>query len=457
MHGNNFLKSAMEQITEGVGVPSVDQNVSVISPDNNYEVDHGAALAAAQAQNSELQQELIETDEQNSDLVADRVTENIDNIEAAVEALQELGHVVSGALRAGTINAHANAGFAMALESICNSVYIRDASSVAALEANAVMHYDGAGDDPKAAEQAKGKGIFSTIREKIKQIWAGLVQMVRRVMANLDNAKFYQYMMREAADLGRNLALVDSLLKSNYRGKVKDEGLIKTIGVSQGDDVSKMMVSSAKVIQATMHYVVDYERMASGALRSVEDAPSETVREGVQNAVWKLSGELAKAITAGAGADDNAKQIESTKLVGGIVLQLNREKREGAIAKIDLSYRVSDINPVAEIDTMSQADLNSLHSTIESIKKFSQGEGNVLSDVKKAVERLKPTVPSAWMNVDNIDDVQRYASAALGYIAKHTVQLNSVVMRVLYMRWILSLTRWAKATAEQGRADAEAA
>lgn len=449
MNGNNFLKSAMEQITDNAGVSPVGQSTPVISPDGLLENDQGQALAEAQAQNNELQQELIESGDENSELVAERVSENIDNIEAAVEALQDLAGVVAGALRTGNINAHANAGFAMALESICSSVYIRDASAVAALEANAVMSYEGATEDPKAQEEAKGKGIFSTIREKIKQIWQGLVQMVRRVMANMASAKFLIQLQQEARDMDENLSRAESLAKTGFKGKITDPGLIKSMRVNHGSTASKVMIATSKVIQSSMHYTVDYERMAAGALRSVEQAPSETVREGVQSAVWKLSSELGSAISSG-GANDTALQFKSEVLAGGIVLNLTREKREGALPKIEFGYEVIDSDLTAEIDTISIADINAFGSTIQSILKFSQNGG--LTEVTQAVDRLKPTVPSSWMNAENIDDVQRYASAALGYIAKHTVQLHNTLMRVVYLRWCVVMNRWARATADAATA-----
>lgn len=454
MNGNNFLKIAMEQVAEGTGLSPVGQATSVISPDSPDEFDQGQALATAQAQNTELRQELIESNDTNSDLIAGQISENVDNIEAAVEALQDLGHVVSGALRSGNINVHANAGFAMALESICNSVYIRGASNAAALEASAVMHYDGATDDPKAAEKAKGQGIFSTVREKLKQIWQGLVQMVRRVMANLSQAKWLMDLQRGIGNLDTDLARVDAAIKGGFKGTITDANVIKTMGINKGESASKLMVATAKVIQASMHYTVDYERMASGALRSVEQAPSETVREGVQSAIWKLAGELGNAISAGNASEDTTN-IKSPTLVGGVVLQLTREKREGAIPKIDFSYQIIDQDLATEIETIAQHDMNAFSSTVQSIIKFSGGEQGTLKDLKAAVERLKPTIPSSWMNAENIDDVQRYASAALGYIAKHTVQLQNTLLRVVYLRWIVAMSRWAAATAAAARADNE--
>ena len=447
MNRNSFLRQAMEQYGEQ-STADADEVTAVAAPDDASEVDTAQALSQARIENEELSDELVETQTENEEIITATAADEIDSIEAAVESLNILGKVVASSIASGHYNQYTNAGYAMALESICSAVHLPGASLSAAMEANEIATYDpnvNSGSPEKAAqaeEKAKSQGIFNTIREKIKQIWKALVTMAKGVVSRIQNVGLAVQFQNQIHSLEGNLEKVTSIAQSNFKGKIKDEKFIKTVKVLKNTTINKLMLNTSTILDNAMNYAVAYENLSGDILRSMDKADNAMQREKIQSNVWSLSDQL---ITAIGKKGANAPEVKSDPLIGGLVLTVKREKRENGIPKIDLSHEFVTGEMATEVDTMGTIDLNFIGAVLKTIQQHSK-EGSPLQGVKEAVQKLSEQAPSRWTNLDKIDDVQQYATAAIGYVAKHAAQLNQIIFGLIHVRYVWTLARWAKLT-----------
>lgn len=459
MHNNFFMRSAMEQFGEGEGGDAAVTDP--ITPDNPTEVDTQEQLALANAENDELTQELIQAEGDNGQLVSERVSDEADAMTVAVEALQTLAGVVSASMSAGHYNAYTNAGYAMALEGICNTVHIKGASVTAALEASEIAQYDPEfarqmGGDPDASEKAKSQGIFATILNKLKQIWQGLVRVAKSMAFSFANGSVRVDARQLAQRVGVIRIRLRAALIEGKKGKITDEKFIKMAGVGQGDTINKIMINSAEVIGGVSNFLKDFENQAPGIIEGIKKEPTDNTRAQIQDSIWRLSGELDKAI-GGRDKADPRKVIDrdipagseaaaSPKLVGGFHIWSIRSKREGGLPVVNIGTSFSKDKLATEITTMEELDFQYMDKTLRYMGEMS--EKSPMDKVVQAIQRLDEQFPSSWKKADKIQDVQAYATAAMGYINKSLAAIRGPVYVMLFERYGYVLLKWASLSAD---------
>lgn len=428
MQRTSLLKAAVESLTAGVPAP-IGQPVP---PEPQP-----AALPAEQrveeleGQNAQLSQELIESEEIGSNEVVDRTSDKIDDLVQATESLLVLQSLIGDAVRTRNCSAHANSGFAMALESICTNVQIGDALVTAGLEADAAA----TGDAP--TEEDKGKGLFAAAREKLKQVWDYLVQLGKRIITMIKSASYRTDNARDIEKLNDLIARVKNIERTDVKGKITDPAFCKAMRVGKNSSMNQVMIATGMMLEKMIDYTKAYGTVAKSALTSLNN-PTDAARESVRTAVVRLATQLAQIIKP--GATDADTEVSSGPLLCGINVHFKRQFEEGKLPKMDVTYTVDDTDYSNELDVASKFDAERVEVAWRFLN--SASTQSLLSDLVPVAENMQSSVPSTWLNVDNIADVQMYASAAMGLVAKHTLQLQNLVFGLLLHRWIWASIRW---------------
>ncbi len=456
MSRNIFLRSAMEQYGEQTG-DGAGPEAEVISPDTPDEVDTAQALTEARIENDDLTQDLIETSGDNEMMVSEKVNDEADAVTAAVESLQVLAQVVAASIHGKHFNKFTNAGYAMALESICNTVHIKGASVTAALEANEVAQYSpptgghGAVGGEEDEEKAKSQGIFNTVLDKLKQIWSAFVKMAKNFVYQFQNGLRKSETAALNQKVNATMQRIQVLVKEGKKGVIKDEKFIKYAGVGASDTINKMMINSSDVIGGLTSYISEFDKSAPVLIENIKKEPDEGTRAAVREMVWKLSGQFGEAI-GGRDRADPKKVIDrsipagseahaSPKLMGGLHIWVIRTKNDDKLPTVDVGLTHSSEPLAKEVATMGELDITYVSKAHKLINSLS--ERGVMDKLLPVIQRLDEQFPANWKKADTIQEVQAYATASISYIMKSLAALRGPVYGMLFDRYLHISMKWA--------------
>lgn len=466
-HGQELQQSALAPAAASADLINDNPELAVQTteqdahPDETGTAEIQQRLVAEQERSMQLQEELQLSDADKATDQTGQYVEALETAVAAMESLIDLGTAVGAAIQSNVHHEAANLGFAIALESITNSVAMTDALEDAASEARNLMVYNTPREKVVAEEveeQAKTGGILETIKKKIKAIWDFIVGLGRRaveyIASMFDHSKMQSDLIKNGGFSGEQVQRYMQLHSQNKNvreAKITNAEVIKRVGVRKGDSATQIMRSSVDVIDRTpdlLNLMPDFsaavvaQANAFGSERIQRDRVVESFDKFVkvaQQIYGDHDGGASRSLpdyVKSQVRNSKAEIIASPRLAGGTYIWTEYETNSNPnkLPKIGIYQavdRAKDNDVAEEIELISPAVINAF---AVAINKLTDKSNDLMTKVAANIKKMRQQAPSSFKNVDGIEDNAAWLSSAVGIMSGLAATMANLVRMTFIVR-----------------------